>query len=142
MTEKEKAFERYLEILIDPQYISWTQEAKAKELGVAAVTLWRWDKEVDWDKIKEQRRAKFAQHTTKIDDALVQKAKKGDLRAIEVYYQRFDGWVPRSEVKEVHDIDESLIDEELKALMASKQDVAAALNQTNQDNDAERAANS
>lgn len=90
------AFDRYVEILVDPGYIGKTRQEIAEEIGVDKVTLWRWDKKVDHEWVKNERRRRYGQVTNSIDNALIKAAKEGNIRAIEVYYQRFDGYVPLS----------------------------------------------
>lgn len=42
------------------------------------------------------RRARYAGKSAAIDSALVARALKGDVRAIRLYYERIEGWSPKS----------------------------------------------
>lgn len=81
-------------MLVDPEYWKLTVAESATLLEVDPCTVWRWRKKIDWTKILDARRNKYSQITPEIDDALVKKAKTGDTKAIDLYFQRFDGWVP------------------------------------------------
>ncbi len=52
------------------------------------------DKHLEKD-ILESRRNKYAARMQKIDDALFDSAEKGDTRAADLLYRRFDGWDPK-----------------------------------------------
>lgn len=121
----------YVEIVSDPAYMEKTKTEIAGELGVTLQTLWRWDKKVDWGVALERRRKRYALITHQIDDALVKRAGKGDVRAIEIFYQRFDGWVPRSATEQLHSVDEKDVDDELKRLMERKGSLTATLKESN-----------
>lgn len=45
--------------------------------------------------ILDARRQKYAQRMQKIDDALFKSAERGDTRAADLLYRRFDGWNPK-----------------------------------------------
>lgn len=72
------------------------QEDIAKSLGVSSATLRRWNRRVDWDHIKIERRKKYAVHMCAIDAAMVKQATRGDVNAAKLMFERFDGWVPIS----------------------------------------------
>ncbi len=99
MSEEEKSLpnltlEAYIEGLISGEFDNKTRDQVAQQVGVTRQTLWAWDKKLNWDEVKEERRKRYSRHTVEIDAALAKKAKAGDVRAAEIYYQRFDGWIP------------------------------------------------
>lgn len=76
--------------LMDDDFNALTREQQAKELGVARRTLIGWINDPDlipWDKINERRSRAVWQHKPKIDAALVAKASKGNIGAVELYYK-------------------------------------------------------
>ena len=87
-------FETYLMMLADPVNIDKTRAEYAAELGVGKVTLWRWDRQIDWDALNSKRRQCYAREMPAVDSALLKKAKAGDSKSIELVYARFDGYVP------------------------------------------------
>src|SRR3990172_7244675 len=89
-------FATYLLMLEDPANIDKTRGEYAKELGVGHSTVWRWDRQVDWDAINTKRREAYARVMPSVDSALLKKAQKGDAEAIKLFYARFDGYVPVS----------------------------------------------
>lgn len=123
------AIDRYVEILTDPAYIGMTRKSIADELGVCVETLWRWDQseKIDWSAIKMRRRQRYDKVTPAIDDALIKRAKSGDVRAIELYFERFDGYIRTSKQIQNHELDESLIDDELKRLAERRTAAANAI---------------
>jgi len=94
--QNEAKYQYYMQILVDPAYNSYKKAEIAEMVGVDQATIWRWNKAIDWEEVKAERRKKYGQITLEVDNALITKAKKGDIRAIEVYFQRFDSWVPTS----------------------------------------------
>lgn len=88
------AFEAYVARLCDGNSALLSNVELAEEFGVDPATIWRWNRKVDWHFVKDQRRKNYSQATARIDEALIRKAEKGDTRAIDLYYQRFDEWVP------------------------------------------------
>lgn len=116
-------------MLIDTEYDSMSPKDYAKHFGVSERTIFVWNKKIDWNWVREQRKVKYAKALRLVDSAMVKKAQKGDVRAAELVYQLFGDWVPASKQFTTHDIDESRVDEELKKLMERKGAVADALQQ-------------
>lgn len=50
--------------------------------------------------ILEKRRASYADELIKVDQALFEKAKEGDSKAIALAWARFEGWSPKIEEQE------------------------------------------
>lgn len=86
------AFEDFEQYLIENPDSSIKD--KVAYFAVSDRTILRWNKKVDWDFILTARRKAYAIDTASIDRALTTRAMTGDVRAIELFYQRFDGWVP------------------------------------------------
>ncbi|MBI3549443.1 MAG: hypothetical protein HY078_10420 [Elusimicrobia bacterium] len=121
--------DRYLEFLLNPAGDTMNREEIAKELGVDRKTIWRWEKGVDWAWIKEERRRRYAREIIDLDKALFKAAKKGNIRAIEIGYQRFDGWVPTTGL--VSNQTDSEIEAEMQKIIERKRATADALKATN-----------
>ena len=90
--------EDYLQILLEPQHFDLDKKAIAKLLGCTVPTLYKWDKKIDLDWIKDERRRKYAWKISLVDLAMFKKAVKGDTRAAELVYKRFDGWIDATKV--------------------------------------------
>jgi hypothetical protein len=103
--------EDYLAMLLEPEHFDLDKRGMAKLIGVDVRTLYRWDKDLDWNWIKDERRKLYASRISAIDFAMIKKAKKGDTRAAELMYKRFDEWV---DTTKVIDAKENLQDDELK----------------------------
>lgn len=84
----------YMMFLLNPDCFDMKDKEIAKLLNVSAPTLSRWKKQVDWSWVLQTRRDNAARDTAEIDQALAKRAKTGDVPAINLWYQRFDGWTP------------------------------------------------
>lgn len=82
----------------------------AKALGLNRKTLDRYDLEIDWEWVRDERRKRFAAAITQVDSALLDKAVGGNVPAMELAYKRFDGYVPESKIDVGQKADEELID--------------------------------
>ena len=91
-----RTFQAYVRGCITGAWEEMTQDGIAKKLKVSRTTIIAWDKRIDWDEVLTERRKLYAKETVNVDIAMVKKAKAGDVRAIDLYYQRFDNWVPTS----------------------------------------------
>ena len=91
---KEEIFEKYAQIVGSLEYMFKSKQEIADELGVAKVTLYEWDKRLDWKEANIKRRALLGAVMHKIDAAMLRKAEKGDTKAAELFYTRFDGYIP------------------------------------------------
>lgn len=103
-------FEAYVDGCINCDFDGKTQDEIASELGIARSTLHLWKKKVDWGAVRDERRKRYSRHTTEVDASLIRQALKGDTRAIELYYTRFDGFIPTSKTINASD----LTDDELR----------------------------
>lgn len=90
-------FDDYVSRQIDREFEGKQKQDIADILGISTEALRLWNKRVDWEMVKAERRKRFAPDISEIDQAVMRSAKKGDVRAAELAYQRFDGWVPKSE---------------------------------------------
>lgn len=122
-----RRFQLYVEKMIVGEFDNVSEENVAKAIGVSWCTLSRWKRKAPWQFILEERRKRYGKHTVRVDHALVESACTGDVRAMELYYTRFDGYLPTSKQINVHEIDDSLIDDELSKLMQRKLDTARAI---------------
>ena len=94
---RDESYDGYVQILIDGLTAVKTQEEIATELQVARSTLIRWNKIVDWDFIKAERRKKYAMRMIDVDDSMFKQAiKKGDVSAAKYLAERFDDFIPMS----------------------------------------------
>lgn len=92
--ELDATFDRYVDILCDPDQADRNHVDVAQELGVSRSTLWLWRKKLDWEWVKTERRRRYASKIIDVDDAMFKAAKRGDVQAAKVLYERFDNWVP------------------------------------------------
>ncbi len=114
--------DRLIELLLNPDNDHKGKADLAAELGVDRKTMWRHEKEIDWEWLKAERRRLYSREIIELDKALLKKAKGGDVRAIEIGYQRFDGWVPTQGVHMNRDATDSDIEAEMRKIMAQQQE--------------------
>lgn len=120
-------FGSYAAMLCDPANADWKAPQYAEALGVSTTTIYRWDKKVDWDWVKSERRKQFARPTSEIDNALFRQARKGDVQAIRTWYERFDSWTPETKLKTEHSVSDGEVDQALNELIERKRAAVAAL---------------
>lgn len=66
-------------------------------LNIDDLIQWKLEHPKEMFSILEKRRAQYADHLIKVDQALFEKAKNGDPRAIELVWSRFENWSPKIE---------------------------------------------
>lgn len=120
-------FGSYAQMLCEPAYVEWKAKQFAEALGVTAQTIYNWDKKVDWETIKIERRKRFSRPTLDVDLALLKAAKSQDVQAIRTWYERFDQWTPSSKILSEHSVSDADIDKALNELIERKRAAVAAL---------------
>lgn len=131
LTETEKkaieqnvdARKEYVEGLVIGLWHEMTLDEIGTAIGVSGATIGYWNRKVvDWPTILHRARNHIAQTSYKVDRALVSAAIKEKVPAIELYYEKFEGWVPSSKViSSMGGVDDSEIDAELKELLSTKE---------------------
>ncbi len=104
---------RYLELVHEPEFNELTRPEQEKLIGVDRQTLWRWSKQVDWDRVRETMKSRYAQEAPKIFGSIVKKATKGDGKAQELYLQYFLGWSLKQNLEISRGADKELTQEQL-----------------------------
>lgn len=125
------AYKAYVAGLISGEFDGKTQAEIGKILSISDRSLRGWNRKLDWEHIRDERRKKYARHMVPVDAALFKAACDGDTAAIKLAYERFDGYVPQSIQRQIHEIDEFEIDQELDALAERKRAVLKTLRDTN-----------
>ena len=110
----------YAQMLCDPQYAEWRPSQFAEHLEIATTTIYAWDKKIDWEMVKSERRKRFARPTMEVDLALFRQAKKGDVQAIRTWYERFDFWTPTQRIQQENKISDIEIEEAIRNLVERK----------------------
>ncbi len=104
----------YVDAMITGDFDNKTQGEIAVALGVDSRTIYEWKKKADWTAIKDARRKLYSDRVLKTDAAMLKAAEAGDVNAAKLVYERFDGWVPTSLIKNAS----VKTDDELKARAA------------------------
>ena len=95
---KRATIDDYVKNLEDETFFLKNGREQAEVMGVDPATISRWKKEVDWKGRVEEYRRRYWYFSPHVDMAVIKKALKGDLKAAELYYQRFEGWVQKGGV--------------------------------------------
>lgn len=86
----------FSEIMADPERMGLSVKEIAEKLNIGVATIYNRLRDPEIAKlIKEKRAARIKIELPDIDRALIIKAKGGDVRAIELLYQRWDDFIPR-----------------------------------------------
>lgn len=105
-------FQSYVDGMISGEFDDKTRTEIAARFGVDRKTIWNWDQKIDWERVKSERRRLYSAEILGVDQAMLKSAKRGDVQAAKVVYERFDGWIPTSAVKNIQDkTDEELLAE-------------------------------
>ena len=88
--------EDYVKALEDDGFIGKTLKEQAREMGVTPMTVTLWRRTVNWEEIAARYRKMYGMFKPQIDMALIRNAMKGKEKSIELFYQRFEGWVAKS----------------------------------------------
>jgi len=91
--------EKYLVRLEDEAFFRMTQGQQAREMGVSMETIKKWRATTDWKERTGKYREKYWYFGPQVDMAVIRRALTGDMRAAELYYARFEGWVAKSGVE-------------------------------------------
>ncbi len=93
--------ERFAEILSDPDRMGLTIEQIAEKFNISYATVYNRMRDPEIAKlIKKGRAERIKIELPKIDKALISKALKGDSRAIELLYSRWDDYIPKKQIDE------------------------------------------
>ncbi len=87
--------------IFQPEFRELSFTAQGKELGVSAVTISNWRKEIGanrWQEILDMTRKEAALPTLEVDDALLRAAKGGDVAACKLWYE-IHGWSPKQNLE-------------------------------------------
>lgn len=66
-------------------------------LNIVELKRWKLEHPDEMVSILEKRRSRYAEKLIEVDQALFDKAKAGDPRAIELLWSRFENWSPKIE---------------------------------------------
>lgn len=88
---------RLREGYINGEFDDMVGEEIANVIGISRSTLYLWKNRLDWENILAERRKRYAGDMLEIDRSMIRQAKKGQVAAAILAYQRFDGWVPTTQ---------------------------------------------
>lgn len=97
-----EARRRFLELLGYPEFHEISNQEKADAIGISIMTFQRWMIQVPDEVLAEslkRMRERFARQSFKVDSALLEECKKGNVKAMDLYYRRIEGWVPKQDME-------------------------------------------
>lgn len=88
--------EHFAEIMSDPDRLGLSVDKIAEMFSMSVSTIYNRLRDQEISKmVKNKRAERIKIELPEIDRALIQKAKSGDIRAIELVFQRWDGYIPK-----------------------------------------------
>lgn len=97
-----EARRRYVAMLEFPQWHLMTQVEQADALGVTQGTISQWKNGVPvsvWDSALKVSRERHAQLSLEVDASLMKQCREGNVKAMDLYYRRIEGWVPKQDME-------------------------------------------
>lgn len=82
----------------DEHFLRMSKIEQAKEVGCGVSTIEKWVSQTDMGAVVAGWRAQYDKFKPSIDMALIKKAQRGDTKAIELFYQKMEGWSARQGV--------------------------------------------
>jgi hypothetical protein len=87
---------RYWSLLDDPAFHNLTTLEQERVLGVTRVVMYKWRKEIDWDRQVEKYRRVIGQEAPKVFNKILEQALAGSEASQELYLKYFLNWSPRN----------------------------------------------
>jgi len=85
--------------LKDIEFFRKTCKDQARELGVSEGCVFRWKQAMtisEWEEVRDHFREGYAKFAPMVDFALIRKATQGEMKAVELFYQRMENWNPKT----------------------------------------------
>jgi len=102
MKAKERHKSKILDYIGNPDNNVPNRQGLASAIGISVKTLYMHFTIEEMAELEAEglrlRRLKYAPHLAKLDMTLVNKANEGDVQAIKLAYQRFEGWSEKQQI--------------------------------------------
>lgn len=102
-TSKVEYQAKIIDILSDPEVPVPDRTTLAEQLGINRRTMYSHFSGVEIDDLYRSalliRRERLAGFSCHVDDALFDACRAGDVKAIELYYKRMEGWAPKTKIE-------------------------------------------
>ena len=93
-----KLHEEFNEKIMDEEFLMMNDTEKAKAMGVSRNAIKVWKRTTDWESVATAYRKNYAQYKPMIDIALIKKAIRGSEKAMEMFYQKYEGWFAKNQL--------------------------------------------
>lgn len=108
----------YTQMLIDGEAQGKSHDEIAEILKIHRNTVHNWNKtKIDWNYINAERRKRYGEKIASVDDAMFNKASKGDVNAAKLVYERFDGYTPTVASLNITDKKDDELTERAKSIL-------------------------
>lgn len=71
----------------------------ATAVGLGERQIYRYLTKEFWEKVKEERRKRYAKHSVFVDEGLVRSAVKGNPQAARLFYERYEDWASKTKLE-------------------------------------------
>jgi hypothetical protein len=97
-----EAKRRFLDLLRYPEFHEMVNQERADAIGVSFQTLQKWMIQVPDEYLGDALRVsreRSAKRSLEVDAALMTECRKGNVKAMDLYYRRIEGWVPKQDME-------------------------------------------
>lgn len=97
-----EARKRFLDLLAYPEFHVMSEGEKADAIGISLKTLSKWEIQVPDEYLADalrKSRERSARQSFKVDAALMKECLAGNVKALDLYYRRIEGWVPKQDME-------------------------------------------
>lgn len=92
----------FLEMLMFPEFHVMTRDEQGAAVGIDGLTVGRWIAQVPDEYLAEAlkvSRERHAKQSFEVDASLMRECKAGNVKAMDLYYRRIEGWVPKQDME-------------------------------------------
>lgn len=92
----------FLDMLMFPEFHVMTTPEKAEAIGIEESTVKQWMMQVPDEYLGEAlkiSRERHARQSFEVDASLMRECKEGNVKAMDLYYRRIEGWVPKQDME-------------------------------------------
>lgn len=117
-----EARKRFLDLLKFPEFHEMKLQEKADATGVSISTISKWMVQVPDSYLAEAlkvSRERSASRSLEVDASLMRQCREGNVKAMDLYYRRIEGWAPKTGMELTRGVDPEMAEKDDKALLVA-----------------------